>query len=198
MQVRNLTTSALLSAAKLFQLPLFAQNYSISTSSSTMTSRQPVISIPHGCGPMPVLNDPGHAALIKSLTTKIPSLLHLGTPSAPRAIVLVTAHWSTRQPTISNGEKHELYFDYGGFPDEAYKLKYDATGDPGVAGEVFEVLEKAGLGPRMDGERGLFCFVLFYISLLSMPNIFLLDYLFEKEEEEEVGKQKTRELKYAC
>jgi aromatic ring-opening dioxygenase catalytic subunit (LigB family) len=49
-----------------------------------------------------------------------------------------------------------LYYDYGGFPPETYKLKYDAPGSPEVAAEVYEALEKAGLQPEMDGERGAF------------------------------------------
>lgn len=150
MQFSNRTSAALLSAAKLFQLPTFSLNH---TSTSTM-SPAPVVAVCHGGGPMPVMNDPGHAALIKSMTTKVPSLLGLGTDSAPRAIVLITAHWRERRPTISNGKSHKLYYDYGGFPPETYKLKYDAPGSPEVASEVYGLLEKAGLNPKMDGERG--------------------------------------------
>jgi len=153
MQFSNRTSAALLSAAKLFQFPIFALNQSSSYSSSAM-GRAPVIAVCHGGGPMPVMNDPGHAELIKSMTTKVPSVLGLGTSSAPRAIVLVTAHWTERRPTISNGKKHKLYYDYGGFPPETYRLKYDAPGSPEVAAEVYEALEKAGLQPEMDGERG--------------------------------------------
>jgi aromatic ring-opening dioxygenase catalytic subunit (LigB family) len=116
--------------------------------------RAPAISVCHGGGPMPIMNDPGHAALIKSMTTKVPQVLGLGTASAPRAIVLITAHWSERRPTISNAKKHNLYYDYYGFPSETYKLKYEAPGSPEVAGEVYEALQKAGLNPEMDSERG--------------------------------------------
>lgn len=114
----------------------------------------PVISVCHGGGPMPVLGDPGHAALIKSMTERVPKILGLGTSNAPRAIVLVTAHWSESRPTISNGSKHKLYYDYGGFPPESYKLKYDAPGSPAVAKEVYDALESVGMHPEMDSERG--------------------------------------------
>jgi len=103
---------------------------------------------------MPVMGDPGHAELIKSMTERVPSILRLNTTDAPRAIVLVTAHWSERKPTISNGKKHKLYYDYGGFPPETYKLKYDAPGSPDVANEVYNLLEGAGFSPEMDEERG--------------------------------------------
>lgn len=103
---------------------------------------------------MPVLGDPDHASLVKSMTEKVPKILRLGTSDAPRAIVLVTAHWSQGRPTISNASKHQLYYDYGGFHSEAYSLKYDAPGSPEVAAEVFNALEKAGLDPEMDSVRG--------------------------------------------
>ncbi|CZT50724.1 uncharacterized protein RSE6_11764 [Rhynchosporium secalis] len=119
-----------------------------------MTTRAPVVAVCHGGGPMPVLGDPGHAELIMSMSTKVPKILNLGTRQAPRAIVLVTAHWSETQPTISNGKTHKLYYDYGGFPAEAYRLKYPAPGSPKVAEEVFNVLKGAGFQPKLDGERG--------------------------------------------
>ncbi|KAF2497202.1 extradiol ring-cleavage dioxygenase [Lophium mytilinum] len=119
-----------------------------------MTHRAPVISISHGGGPMPILGDPGHAAIVKSLTTKVPELLKIGTPEQPRAIVLVTAHWSERVPTISSGKKHSLYYDYSGFPAESYKLKYDAPGSPEVAEEVRAALQKVGLEGELDAQRG--------------------------------------------
>jgi len=104
---------------------------------------------------MPILNDPDHASLIKSMSQTVPKILGLGTATAPRAIVLITAHWRERNPTISNGDKHKLYYDYGGFPPEAYKLKYDAPGSPEVAQEVYNVLKAGGFTPKMDSERGM-------------------------------------------
>lgn len=103
---------------------------------------------------MPIMSDPSHKDLIKSMSKRVPEILKLGTPDAPRAIVLVTAHWSERRPTISNEKKHELYYDYSGFPAETYKLKYEAPGSPEVAEEVYEVLKGAGMNPQMDSERG--------------------------------------------
>lgn len=104
---------------------------------------------------MPLMGDPGHTNLIKSMTERVPKILGLGTANAPRAIVLVTAHWDEKKPTISNGSKHKLYYDYYGFPPETYKLKYDAPGSPEVAKEVYDLLDKAGLSPEMDSERGM-------------------------------------------
>lgn len=122
---------------------------------------------------MPILGDPGHAGIVHSLRTRVPSILNLNTPDAPRAIVLVTAHWTTEHPTISNAAKHELYYDYYGFPKEAYGLKYDAPGSSGVAREVFDVLRGIGMSPVMDGERGMF------FNLAKFPAWFSANHEFQ-------------------
>ncbi|MCJ1286026.1 hypothetical protein MMC26_005368 [Xylographa opegraphella] len=114
----------------------------------------PVICVTHGGGPMPILKDPSQKDITLSLSTKVPKILKLGTSEAPKAIVLVTAHWEMDVITISNGSKHDLYYDYGGFPAEAYKLKYNASGSPEVADTVAKALKAAGLRSVMDSERG--------------------------------------------
>ena len=103
---------------------------------------------------MPILGDPSQAKLTHSMKTRVPKILKLGTPEQPRAIVLVTAHWSTEEVTISSGEKPELYYDYYGFPDEAYSLRYDAPGSPEVAELVRRQLEEAGIRGVKDSKRG--------------------------------------------
>lgn len=120
---------------------------------SNMT-RGAVISLSHGGGPLPLLGDPGHKEIIRSLKTRVPEILKLNAEERPKAIVIVTAHWSEKNPTISNGKKHKLYYDYGGFPSETYKLKYEAPGSPEVAKEVGDALAKAGLKPKYDEDRG--------------------------------------------
>jgi aromatic ring-opening dioxygenase catalytic subunit (LigB family) len=116
--------------------------------------RAPVIAICHGGGPLPLLNDPGHEHIIKSLQTRVPSVLNLKSEQRPKAILLLTAHWETEQVTISSGSKHELYYDYYGFPSEAYQIKYDAPGDPEIAQLVSKTLAEAGIKSELDPERG--------------------------------------------
>ncbi|KAF5009826.1 hypothetical protein FDECE_3985 [Fusarium decemcellulare] len=119
-----------------------------------MSKLGPVIALSHGGGPMPVLGDPGHKDIIYSLKNRVPKLLKLGTPDQPRAIVLVTAHWSTDRPTISSGASHKLLYDYYGFPRESYALKYPAPGHPEIARELADALKAEGLEPELDDERG--------------------------------------------
>lgn len=102
---------------------------------------------------MPLLGDPRHKDITASLKNRVPRILGLGTPHAPRAIVLVTAHWSTRTPTITSAANPSLLYDYYGFPPETYSLKYPAPGSPSVADEVKAAMEAEGLQPVLDAKR---------------------------------------------
>ena len=112
-----------------------------------------VIALSHGGGPLPVLGDPSHHAITRSLQTRVPAILRLKTAYAPRAIVVVTAHWTTPIPTVSSGHKHNILYDYYNFPAEAYKLKYDAPGSPEVAGEIAKAMKDEGLEVEQNDER---------------------------------------------
>lgn len=102
---------------------------------------------------MPLLDDPMHKDIIASLRDRVPRLLGLNTPTPPKAIVLVTAHWSTRVPTITSATNPSLLYDYYGFPPETYSLKYPAPGSPSVADEVRKAMEAEGLKPALDPKR---------------------------------------------
>ena len=66
----------------------------------------------------------------------------------------VTIHWSRPAPTISSAAAPPLYFDYSGFPPEAYRLRYPAPGDPAVAARLADLLRAEGLAPELDAARG--------------------------------------------
>jgi 4,5-DOPA dioxygenase extradiol len=54
-----------------------------------------------------------------------------------RAIVIVSAHWQTRGGIRATSWDHApLVYDFGGFPDELYKITYPAPGDPTLAGRI--------------------------------------------------------------
>jgi aromatic ring-opening dioxygenase catalytic subunit (LigB family) len=107
------------------------------------------IFVPHGGGPMPILGDPSHKDLISLLKNEARKVI-----GQPKAIVLVTAHWETRNPIISGSSKHELLYDYYNFPKESYELKYDAPGSPQIAKKVYDALKAGGFHPEIDEKRG--------------------------------------------
>jgi 4,5-DOPA dioxygenase extradiol len=47
-----------------------------------------------------------------------------------------------------------MLYDYYGFPDEAYQLKYPAPGSPELASHVVSLLRKAGFKTAEDRDRG--------------------------------------------
>ena len=72
-----------------------------------------------------------------------------------RAIVVVSAHWDTAQPTVGYADRPETLYDFWGFPDELYSIRYPATGCREAAAEVESCLRAVGLAAAPDRSRGL-------------------------------------------
>lgn len=107
----------------------------------------PVLYLPHGGGPLPILGDNRHekmVAFLKEIVSK------LGEPSA---ILVISAHWEEDQATITSGSHPGMLYDYYGFPAEAYQIKYAAPGHPQLATEVHELIVASGMPARLDERR---------------------------------------------
>lgn len=87
-----------------------------------MSSKPQILFLSHGGGPMPLLGDAGHTEMVDCLKS-ITSLLR-----KPSAIVVVSAHWEEKLPTITAGESPSLIYDYYGFPEESYSITYPCKG----------------------------------------------------------------------
>jgi 4,5-DOPA dioxygenase extradiol len=72
----------------------------------------------------------------------------------PRAVLMVTAHWTTNLPMLSGNAAPPMIYDFGGFPDALYRLKYAAPGAPEIALRARELLAQAGIAASVDGCRG--------------------------------------------
>jgi 4,5-DOPA dioxygenase extradiol len=73
----------------------------------------------------------------------------------PRAVLIASAHWETSIPMLTGSPRPETIHDFGGFPDELYRLRYSAPGAPAVASEVVARLKDAEITAGIDGCRGL-------------------------------------------
>lgn len=122
----------------------------------------PVLYLPHGGGPLPLLGDPGHEALTRFLQG---AGERLGTPSA---ILVVSAHWEEDVAAVTAGDHPGLIYDYYGFPPESYSLQYPAPGDPDLAETIRAMLSTAGIEANLDRRRG-FDHGLFVPLLLMYP-----------------------------
>lgn len=56
--------------------------------------------------------------------------------AAPRAIVIVSAHWVAAAPHTGVEQRHPLMYDFGGFADELYRVQYPAPGSIELAAQV--------------------------------------------------------------
>ena len=127
-----------------------------------MTDYAPILFLPHGGGPLPVLGEPGHASLVAFLED-IPRQL-----GQPDAMVVISAHWEEKIATVTGGATPELIYDYYNFPPESYQLTYPAPGHPVLARRICELLAAAGFDCRQDPGRG-FDHGLFIPLMLMYP-----------------------------
>jgi hypothetical protein len=73
----------------------------------------------------------------------------------PKAILVASAHSLTREPVLLAAERHEAVYDFGGFPDALYQLRYDAAGAPALAERVATLLRESGLPVHVANEGGM-------------------------------------------
>jgi 4,5-DOPA dioxygenase extradiol len=102
----------------------------------------------HGGGPLPILGDPSHQAMVDFMT-RLPAQL-----TRPDAIVVVSAHWEAHPATLLGAPHPPMFYDYYGFPKEAYSITYPAPGHPALAERMAGLLEKNGIPARIDIRRG--------------------------------------------
>ena len=100
-------------------------------------TRQPSFYIPHGGGPCFFMPDPqGNWTSMAEFLRSLPARL----PEPPKAILVVSGHWETEGFAFTGAETPALLFDYYGFPQHTYELRFDAPGAPDLASEAARLL----------------------------------------------------------
>jgi len=107
-----------------------------------------VVYFSHGGGPLPILGDPGHRAMVDFMI-RLPEQLH-----KPDLILVVSAHWEESAATLLGAPNPPMFYDYYGFPKEAYDITYPAPGSPEFASKIAALLEENNIPSRMDAQRG--------------------------------------------
>lgn len=109
----------------------------------------PALFLSHG-SPMTALEDTPATRFLQGLGPAVDAAL-----GRPQAILAVSAHTLTRQPVLLAAPQHAAVYDFGGFPDALYRLRYDAPGAPELATRVQALLQAAGQPVQRVDEGGL-------------------------------------------
>lgn len=115
-----------------------------------MTTTLPTYFISHGGGPWPYMDSMREA--MRGLATSLADMPRQY--PAPKAILVVSAHWEENAFSVMSNPHPGMLYDYGGFPPHTYKVVYPAPGAPELALRIQGLLAAAGLPVRLDAERG--------------------------------------------
>jgi len=107
-----------------------------------------IVYFSHGGGPLPILGDASHKAMVDFML-QLPSQLR-----KPDAILVISAHWEESAATLIGAQNPAMFYDYYGFPDEAYEITYPAPGSPELANRIAGLLIKNNMPARIDPSRG--------------------------------------------
>lgn len=105
--------------------------------------KMPVVFIGHG-SPMNAIDDNEYTQALKNLGKSL---------MKPEAILVVSAHWTTRGTGITAMENPKTIHDFYGFPKPLFDIQYPAKGDPELAQKISEQFRDTEI--RLDMDWGL-------------------------------------------
>lgn len=107
--------------------------------------RMPSLFVSHGSPTFAI--DPGQAGpLLADMGRKL---------GKPEAVLVLSPHWVTRGLRVATTETPETIHDFGGFPEELYRIQYPAPGHTAMAMRALELLNADGWQAMPDNEHGL-------------------------------------------
>jgi 4,5-DOPA dioxygenase extradiol len=107
------------------------------------TEPMPLLFVGHG-SPMNALEENDFVASWRNLANTIPR---------PEAILCISAHWETNGTFVTAMQNPPTIHDFGGFPDELYKVQYPAPGSPELAFDIKRSVKSVNVG--LDEKWGL-------------------------------------------
>lgn len=106
--------------------------------------RAPVLFLSHGAPPL--ADDPLWTRELAAWSAIL---------DKPASILMVSAHWEAAPITLSSTTGAPLLYDFWGFPQKYYQVRYAAPPAPELAATTERLLAQAGLPTARDETRGL-------------------------------------------
>ena len=103
----------------------------------------PGLFISHG-SPMLAINPEQIGPALERLSLNLPR---------PKAIIVMSAHWESKDIEVSTASRPETWHDFRGFPSELYEIRYPAPGQPELAEHILELLAQAGFEAHANNTR---------------------------------------------
>ena len=114
------------------------------TEERTAPERMPALYLGHGAPPL--ADDPIWPGQLAAWSA---GLLR------PRAILMISAHWEEAPLALGAVQTVPLVYDFWGFPERYYRVRYEAPGAPELAESVRKLLRAPGIPVQDFPERGL-------------------------------------------
>lgn len=108
----------------------------------------------------------------------------------PSAILCISAHWETRGTLITAMEEPRTIHDFGGFPEELYRIQYPAPGNPRLAKEIQGILpaDEAQLDEKWGLDHGCWSVVKHMYPKADIPVLQMsLDYYADPQRHFEIA-----------
>ncbi|MFD5075787.1 dioxygenase [Streptomyces sp. NPDC058371] len=117
---------------------------SAATEERAVRERMPALYLSHGAPPL--ADDPVWPGQLAAWSADLPR---------PKAILMVSAHWEEAPLAVGAVQTVPLVYDFWGFPEHYYQVRYAAPGAPELAESVHKLLRSPGRPVQDVPDRGL-------------------------------------------
>ncbi len=107
-----------------------------------------------------------------------------------KAALIVSAHWCSKGTFVNISPEQKQIYDYYGFPDDYYTVKYHAQGAPEIAKEVKKIVPSVSETTEWGLDHGSWPMLMHLFPNANIPVFQMsIDYYAKPEYHYELGKQ---------